>query len=111
MHSIDMVFMLRKYFCAFELTCCQISDNWISIFRGVLCHPTTFCPTVLFKGVTTVLRARVLRIATSKRCHETDTRGHRTEGEEPPHGQVTGTAGDTGIEQHRAHFCAMVYRL
>lgn len=42
------------------------------------------------------MRARVLRIATSKRCHETDTRGHRTEGEEPPHGQVTGTAGDTG---------------
>ena len=66
------------------------------IFRGVLCHPTTFCPTVLFKGVTTVLRGRVLRIATSKRCHEIDTRGRRTEGEEPPHGQVTETAGDTG---------------
>ena len=66
------------------------------IFRGALCHRTTFCPTVLFKGVTTVLRGRVLRIATSKRCHEIDTRGHRTEGEEPPHGQVTETAGDTG---------------
>lgn len=42
------------------------------------------------------MRGRVLRIATSKRCHEIDTRGRRTEGEEPPHGQVTETAGDTG---------------
>ena len=82
-------------------------NEFVSIFRGVLCHPTTFCPTVLFKGVTTVLRARVLRIATSKRCHEIDTSGRRTEGEEPPHGQVTGTAGDTG----RAHLCAVIYRL
>ena len=71
-------------------------NEFVLIFREALCHPTTFCPTVLFKGVTTVLRGRVLRIATSKRCLEIDTRGRRTEGEEPPHGQVTETAGDTG---------------